>query len=190
MKLGRLSEKYESNGKPGIIANNRGDRGGKSYGLYQLAIKTGSLKEFVSKSRFKSELVLYRLGSAEFDHKWKELARDHRQEFIDDQHDYIKRVYFDPVRLRADRLGIPDTEAVNQVLWSTAVQHGVGWTRRKLTGLGGRTEEQVIKKIYYYRSYQFKHSNYYSKTASRKRIRDNVLKRFRNELAEALKLIK
>ena len=37
MELGKLSAAYESNGDPAIVSTGEGDRGGISYGAYQLA---------------------------------------------------------------------------------------------------------------------------------------------------------
>ena len=45
--LGDLSRLYESNGDPGCISNGWGDAGGKSYGMYQLASRMGSVNSYL-----------------------------------------------------------------------------------------------------------------------------------------------
>ena len=42
MELGKLSAAYESNGDPAIVSTGEGDRGGLSYGAYQLASNCGA----------------------------------------------------------------------------------------------------------------------------------------------------
>lgn len=203
-QLGSLSRRYESNGKPGSISTGVGDKGGKSYGMYQLSLDVGTLNDYVTKSIYKAQFTCtvdvhsnggkcppyagIVLGSKAFDTKWKQLAHDHPIEFAADQHQFIERVYYAPIRAYATSIGIPDTNAVNQVLWSTSVQHGQKWTKTIIHLCVGYNEVETIKKIYELRTSQFMNSAYYGSSASRKRVRDGVLNRFKKELKDALEL--
>ena len=51
--LGSLSAKFETSGRgPGTVSTGAGDPGGVSYGSYQMASKTGTVKRFVTQSNF------------------------------------------------------------------------------------------------------------------------------------------
>src|SRR5688572_25095226 len=52
-ELGALSAKYETGGRgPGTVSTGAGDRGGVSYGSYQMATKMGVPARFVSQQGF------------------------------------------------------------------------------------------------------------------------------------------
>ncbi|KNY28095.1 VWA domain-containing protein [Pseudobacteroides cellulosolvens] len=151
--IGILSEKYESRGAGGAacIANNPQDAGGKSYGAWQLASKTGSLDAFLKWLRDDlasnnndslqsvAESVYGKLSDAKaldngfgnnFDAAWKEIALNGYQDFLEIQSRYIKLKYYD----RADAAlknyyGFDISQrsrALRSVLFSTSVQHGTG----------------------------------------------------------------
>lgn len=188
--LGSLSAKYETSGRgPGMISTGYGDKGGMSYGSYQLASKAGSLNGYLKNSKFGSQFKGLRPNSPAFKQKWKQLAKSNPQAFHADQHNYIKKTHFDPMRSRANKLGIPNTNAVNQVLWSTSVQHGPGWKGIKRAWRPGMSESQFINNVYRQRAGQFQRSRYYNSNAKRRRVRSGVLNRFRNENRDALRLI-
>ena len=51
--LGKLSAKYETGGRgPGTVSTGAGDRGGVSYGSYQMASKLGVATRFVKQTGF------------------------------------------------------------------------------------------------------------------------------------------
>ena len=77
--LGDLSRLYESNGDPGCISNGWGDAGGKSYGMYQLASRMGSVNSYLGWCKragywFADYLMEHEVGSAGFDTAWSYLA--------------------------------------------------------------------------------------------------------------------
>ncbi len=189
MKLGALSARYESNGKPETISTGKGDKGGKSYGMYQFSLDTGSLSNYIAASQFKREFYGVVLGSVMFDSIWKTIAVREPRTFADDQHEYIKSVYYDPIRALADTLSIPNTEAVNQMIWSTSVQQGQGWISRVLRDVAGLPERELITSVYAKRTSQFQNSTYYNSSAPRRRVRDSVLNRYKSELKAVLQLI-
>lgn len=188
-QLGSLSRRYESNGKPGSISTGVGDKGGKSYGMYQLSLDMGSLSDYVNQSHYKAQFGGIKLGSDAFDTKWRSIAKLHPKEFADDQHQYIMNTYYSPVRAYGDTINIPDTNAVNQVIWSTSVQQGPKWAKHILELCATYNEVETIKKIYELRTAQFMNSAYYGSSASRKRVRDGVLNRYKSELKDALQMI-
>src|SRR3990167_4788365 len=122
--LGSVSQKYESgNAGPGMISSGRGDPGGVSYGTYQLASKTGTLNSFLRQSGYSKDFQGLSPGTSGFNQQWKKLAQDPK--FAEAQHSYIKRTHYDRMRTKDDQLEYPDTDAVNEALWSMGVQHGV-----------------------------------------------------------------
>ena len=132
--LGDLSAQYESNGDPGCIANNYGDAGGKSYGMYQFSSNAGTLEQYVewlcdNNWWFGQELRKYDLCSDEFDSAWKWLADTNYDDFKQSQHDFIKAYFYDPsVQTLADNYWHIEnhSEIMQDVIWSRAVQYGPG----------------------------------------------------------------
>lgn len=123
--LGDISRKYESgNHGPGTIVNNPQDPGGKSYGSFQFALKTGTLDLYIQNSKYKSKFKGLQLGSAQFDAVWKQLAVTDTVSFLEDQQAFIKKTHYDPVRLEADKYKWPHNTAINEAIFSLSVQHG------------------------------------------------------------------
>ncbi|RNC67730.1 MAG: LysM peptidoglycan-binding domain-containing protein [Desulfuromonadales bacterium] len=131
--LGKLSEKYETDGRgAGTVSSGVGDPGGVSYGCYQMTSKPGggTVKSFVSQANFawKAAFAVLVPGSADFTAKWKKLATAEPDAFRAAQHAYIKRTHFDvlvaTIRER-DNLDITGrSRALKDAVWSTSVQHG------------------------------------------------------------------
>jgi len=137
--LGDLSAKYESNGDPASVSSGDGDLGGRSYGCYQFASAMGIPQAFVAWAKEQTELfgdygaALTESGevnSDEFVEKWRELGNVDPLGFAQLQHDYTKQVYYDAaVTTLKDNLAIDinsRSEALQQVLWSRAVQYSAG----------------------------------------------------------------
>lgn len=119
--LGSISAKYESNSDWGRISTGVNDPGGKSYGAFQMAIKTGTLARFVKFSKQRG-LKKYRIGGKTFNREWKRLAKT--KEFQKEQMQFILKKHYNKLRIYATELGYPDNQAVNEVLFSMGVQHG------------------------------------------------------------------
>jgi LysM repeat protein len=131
--LGKLSERFETGGRgPGTVSTGKGDAGGASYGSYQMTSKPrgGTVKTFITSKGFPfaSNFADLLPGTAPFTGAWKKCASAQKDEFQSCQHDFIKRTHFDPLVakiLREDKLNIlTRSHAVQDVVWSTAVQHG------------------------------------------------------------------
>ena len=152
--LGSQSERYESNGNPGAINTSSAskDRGGWSYGSYQIATKVGTFKSWMSflanesngYTDFYNSLnnvggnAAATRGDVTFRNKWKELAKneDTATRFKQAQHDFIQRTHHDPaVRLITKDTGInvcdgSHSNGLQDTVWSTAVQFGPGGARK------------------------------------------------------------
>lgn len=120
--LGWMTREMEAGGKVDVISTGKGDFGGKSYGPYQLASKTGTLQKFVSSY---PEFKNLKPGSTEFDAKFKELST--RDDFVKAQEEFIKNQNFAPLEneLQSKGLNVKDRgEAVQELMFSIANQYG------------------------------------------------------------------
>lgn len=137
-QLGQTSALFETGGRgAGAISSGIGDFGGKSYGTYQLSSKVGTLQDFVKNGGYADKLTA-RAGSREFDEQWKALA-ENDPAFAQAQHDYIKRTHYDKAAESLKGAGIDLAgrgKAVQDMLWSTSVQFGVGNSAKGKGGAG------------------------------------------------------
>lgn len=159
--IGQTSKERESgSGGPGTINpyKTSEDYGGASYGTYQFASylpeKTPSGKarpsakgspvlSYLQGSRFKSMFDGLSPGTDAFDSKWREVASKYKDEFEKDQHDYVKRSYYDVMTSNLKRSGLDLTKfgpAVQDLVWSTAVQYGPGRIDLFTIPLKGKSE--------------------------------------------------
>lgn len=188
VKPGDVSAKYESGSSgPGTVSSGKGDPGGKSYGTHQLASKTGTLQKYLQTSKFKKEFEGLKPGSAEFDKKWKEIAKRDPEAFEDDQKKFIKKTHFDPVRSTATRVGLKSTRAINEALWSIGVQHGRAKTIVSDAAKAlpkGASEEDTVRQLYKSRT------EYVQGLKLPAATKKSVLNRYKNELKDVLRLIK
>lgn len=118
--LGQVVERFEGGHNPCAVVV---DGSGYSYGLYQMYSE-----DVVAKKYFKSyqEKLGIRgvLGSAIFNVSFIQQCKKNKSVFTDTQRNFIKKVIYVPIRLWADQQGIPRLAAVNEALFSIAVQHG------------------------------------------------------------------
>ena len=197
--LGSLSKRYESSGNPGTIANNSGDIGGASYGTYQIATNTGSMKNFMNYIQ-KSSPETYKAlsgkspGTQAFDTAWKQLAARDPQGFNKVQHDFIANQYYTPavsgVRKSTGLDVSKRPQAVQDALWSTAVQHGVGGANNIFKAAGitpMMSDAEIIRRVYAERGAN--NGMKYFKSSS-PQIRSGVVNRFRKEQQDALNMLR
>ena len=162
-ELGSLSRKYESNGNPGLVSSGKGDHGGRSYGAYQFSSKTGSAAAFTrwlsaNHPDLARDLAGKQPDTAAFDAAWKKTASRDSAGFLSAQHDYIKHSFYDPAASAVKKSTGLDvgqrSHALQDVLWSTAVQHGQGGANSVFkTALAGRdpstlSDKQIIDAVY------------------------------------------
>jgi glucan-binding YG repeat protein len=143
--LGELSAHYESNGDPGCISDGS-DAGGKSYGMYMLASNAGTPWRFFQWCKASSDAYYQYVGvaldaayyaggagyGAKFDATWRRLAQEDPTAFAHVQWDFIRTDFY-VASLRKIEEAAPDFDisrysiALRNVIWSRAVQHGVGY---------------------------------------------------------------
>jgi hypothetical protein len=206
--LGKLSEKYETGGRgPGTVSSGVGDPGGASYGSYQMTSRNGgTVARFIAQPEFpwRDEFQGLEPGSAEFTAKWKEIASTHPEEFQETQHAYIKKTFFDALVAKIkteDDLDVTSrSHTVQDVIWSTAVQHGANTlvVHRALETLrGGGTldlddsefDRKLIEAIYAERSRKNAQGKLVYFTRSSDAMQEGVARRFVEEKRDALQML-
>lgn len=129
--LGALSERYESGGRgPGTISAGLRDPGGVSYGIYQLASKTGTVAAFIDAEGkpWAGEFAGKAPGTQAFSAAWKAVALRVPEAFAAAQHAFIERTHYRPaVEAVREQTGLDLStchRAVRDAVWSCSVQHG------------------------------------------------------------------
>ena len=184
--LGNLSKKYESNGNIATIGNIVGDHGGKSYGVYQIASGTGTLKSFKGWLKVKNNNMYNRLcNTGNFDNAWVTLSSQEPKKFFKLQHDFITETHYMPVIEAYPKLN-ERSKALKEVIFSLSIQHGSGGAINLLKNIDINSgDREVIEQIYAERS---KVNIYFtSQTATTKQA---LINRFRSEKQDALNLLK
>lgn len=176
--LGSLSAKYES-GKKGSEAVGWDSTGGTSYGKYQIASKTGTMDKFLKYAEKANPEVAARLRAAgpadggkdgAFAKEWKKLAAEGKMGDL--EHEFIQKSHYDPAMasLKGNKSltnMINSSAALQDVMWSTSVQHGAGNAKKGSGAAGifnkvykeGMSEEDLIKAVYAERGTKFGRSS-------------------------------
>jgi LysM repeat protein len=203
IELGGLSAKYETGGRgPGTVSTGSGDPGGVSYGSYQMATKTGTVKRFVSQADFPWSKDFENLipGTAPFTTVWKQIAIAEAIAFQGAQHEFIKRTHYDPLvtktLIEAELDVNKRSRALQDVVWSTSVQHGGGSSivRNALATIDPDQsrddfDESLIRAIYAERGRRRADGKLAWFAKSSTGVQAGVAKRFLNELSDALKML-
>jgi hypothetical protein len=202
---GNLSATYESGGDSSAIGYD--PKGGTSYGLYQIASNTGTMDRFMKFLDAKAPDIAQRLASAgpsntggksgSMPQTWKQVAADQGKRFEDLQHEFIRESHYEPAAKSISMASGLDvaakSQALREVLWSTAVQHGAhGATEIFVTaadnlqakGVNATTQNfdrSMIDEVYKLRSGQF--------GGQGTRIRAAVQSRLQNEKATAVAML-
>lgn len=199
--LGKVSERYESNGNPSAIGFDT--TGGWSWGAYQIATKVGTFKNYMTfcKQRYPdihSELEsvggnsAYTAGgkTSPAATKWKEL-KDHPN-FVASQHDFIQATHFDKMVAKikkATGLDICDGThcyGLQDAIWSISVQHGPGSSipKKGIAAAGPDANDcDIINAIYDERD---RVDVYFKRSTPG--VKAGVAKRFKRERADCLAL--
>ncbi|KTD42347.1 DUF6531 domain-containing protein [Legionella quateirensis] len=136
--LGRLSMKEETGfevekylNASARVSDGKNDKGGISYGAYQLSSEANIVQDFLRKegSPWKKEFKGLNPGkSGAFGAKWREIAASYGHDFFMAQHAYIERTHYTKVKnYLMENTGLDiDTQpkAVRESIWSASVQHG------------------------------------------------------------------
>lgn len=202
-ELGALSAKYETGGRgPGVVSTGKGDLGGVSYGSYQMSSTMGTAGRFVTQADFPfcDEFKGLKPGSPPFTAKWKAIAAAQADAFQKCQHDFIKKLLFDPLVskiLRDDGLDVnARPHAVQDVVWSTAVQHGgnTSIVHKAIVALNLDFEDpdfdrRFISAVYAERGRKKPNGALVYFSSSSSDVQKGVAKRFVNEERDALKML-
>lgn len=124
--FGKVAAYFESGGNAGTVSSGKGDHGGKSYGTFQLASKTGTLQNFLRSSGYGSQFAGMQVGSKEFDAKWKALAKSDPN-FAKAQQEFGVKTHFAPQTRKLSGAGIDLSKrgaGVQEAIMSTANQYG------------------------------------------------------------------
>jgi TP901 family phage tail tape measure protein len=199
-ELGALSRHFESRGDAGAIGWD--STGGESYGQYQIASKTGTMKNFLNylaKNHPEMSKPLEaaggiqgaEAGTAQFKEAFKQLAKQNPEGFAGAQHDFIKSTHYDPLVRKLQKEGLDVTgrsKALQDVIWSTAVAHGggtnvvekaLGRMGKTTAGAGSVSDEELIKAIYAERKTRY--------GSSTERVQAAVQNRYNSEQTMALR---
>lgn len=207
--LGSLSSKYETGGRgPGTVSSGIGDAGGVSYGSYQMTSrpKGGTAARFVAAGAFlwRDRFASMQPGTPEFSAAWRALASEAPEAFFEAQHAFIKRTHFDPLvakTLTEDGLDVTvRSPAVQDAVWSTAVQHGPNTpvVHRAILAAGGapslhpverERDRRLIVAIYAERCRRSAAGNLVYFARNSRAVQDGVARRFRDEERDALALL-
>ena len=201
--LGILSAKYETGGRgPGTVSTGKGDRGGVSYGSYQMASKLGVPRSFVTQSGFAwlADFKGLVQGTPPFSTCWKRIAQADPDAFHEAQHAFIKKTHYDVLCakvLAEDKVDVNSrSRALQNVVWSTAVQHGgkcsiVHKACRKVAVAPDDPgyDEALIRAIYAERGKPGASGGLAYFSGSSKDMQKGVANRFKSELRDALAML-
>ena len=198
--LDSLSAKYESNGKSSTISTGIGDHGGKSYGRYQMTF--GTVTSFLNNLPPAIRLDLFgnaRPQDPEFDEIWRNAVKRTPTQFAQLEYDFIKATHYQPMYEKLAAIvslilyECLKSQALNCVLWSTAVQHGVNSQIPYLTRPQTQKDNPVefwIRGIYAERGAKYADGTMVHFKSSSPQMQAGVAKRYENELKDALAMLK
>ena len=189
-KIGTISSKYESRGDSSAVGYD--STGGLSYGKYQIATRTGTLREFLkfcdADGSEAGQIVARAMRQSPGKATWKMLAKKGLVQDL--EYRFIKSSHYDALlnRLRKSHPDlvsrIESNKALQEMAWSTAVQHGAGGAAsifRKEWGDGKRPLDQFVTGVYKLRGTKF--------PSSTARVRAAVHRRFQDESRQVLALL-
>jgi len=188
-ELGSLSAKYESGGR-GSNAVGFDEKGGTSYGKFQIATRTGTMDKFMDYAKENNPALYERLKAAgpadsgkngKFAQEWQGSVADGTMG--DTERGFIKKSHFDPafqgIRDAGLRDQISGSKTMQDVLMSTAVQHGGEGAAGIMNKVyqPGMSQEDLLKAVYDERSKRF--------SGSSAAVQASVANRFTDEQAQA-----
>ena len=188
--LGFISGEFESGGNPGVIAK---DNIGYAYGAWQINSRVGGLRDFIrdieTDERF-ARLAELKIDSPEFQDEWARVAKNYPDAFLEKQHEFIEKTKFKPVLYYARSAGLNTTNrAVQEVLWSQAVQHGFDGNKKiidatvKKVGKSSSADE-IVRALYEARS------NYVNGLSTLDdSLKANIINRYKRESAKAFGIV-
>lgn len=202
--LGCLSKQFESGLDKSVetVSSGKGDPGGVSYGIYQMASKVkGEVSHkstagvFVAK-HYPKDFGNLMPGSAEFSAVWKKVSQREAERFAGMQHQFIQATHFDPkVKALLDSTGVDINQRsrpLQDAVWSTCVQHGkaldILTKAFNSAGNAKASDKQLIEAIYKVRTAFVAHLRDNAKNPGDRKTFENIIaNRYPQELKNALK---
>lgn len=190
-QIGDTSRKYEvGSGGPTTVSSGKGDRGGVSYGTYQLSSKTGTCAAFVKRMGYTQYFGLNDPGSIKFSALWKK-APEYYPNFGADQHEFIRLTHYQSQIDLLKKNGIDLSKrgpAVQDSVWSTSVQFG-GGTSLIIKVLSGKnvskmSDADIVSAI---QDYKIANNSALFKSSS-DAVRASTSNRAKSEKADLIKL--
>ncbi|MFW5735021.1 MAG: hypothetical protein ACOCWR_08185, partial [Oceanidesulfovibrio sp.] len=189
--LGTLTAKFES-GKEGVAAIGYDRMGGTSYGKYQLSSRAGTMSRFIDYLKTEEPAWAERLENAgpantrsrrgAMPTEWRAIAAESPDRFEALQEKFILKTSYKPaleaIKTSA-RIDVAQlSHAVQEVLHSTAVQHGANGAARifsraaNIAGSPGEPgfEKKLIEAVYDRRKRNFGGSTHEVRTAVKARL--------------------
>jgi len=201
-ELSSLAARFES-GELGCAAIGYDQVGGTSYGLYQIASKPGTMERFIDFLEQNAPDLGQKLRSAgpantgskegPMPDVWRAIAAEEPKRFADLQKSFIEQTHFEPAVKKFKELTGLDvksmSQAVQEVLWSTAVQHGATGGANLFAEASDKAgnpdsdgfEFRLIEQVYAERSGRF--------NSSTQRVQNAVQNRFLAEKQLALLML-
>ncbi len=190
-EIGSLSAHFESGEKgPDVIGYDY--NGGTSYGTYQISSRTGTMKHFIEYLSEQAPDMANKLKAAgpantggragRMPEVWKKITAEDPARFSKLQYDFIEKSHYLPaVQEISEKTGLDVSKgpkALQEVLWSTAVQHGPNGAARifqRAIGCakakdGGVQLAKLIGTVYDMRAGQFGSSGPETRAAARNRF--------------------
>ena len=204
-KIGDTIAAKES-GSEGVMAIGYDRTGGTSYGKWQLSSKTGSYEEWLQlleKRGGESAAIAQRLrasgatntGSKKGAHvdAYLREAAAHKELFEETQRESLLKNNYNPAlkRIKSQELQgmIGNDAALQEMLFSTAVQHGGGGAAKIFNTVykQGMSREDLIRAVYAERGGKFESSTAQVQASVRNRFRDeqNIILGMSKELPQA-----
>ena len=207
--VGSLSQEFESNGDPAAIGFD--NAGGHSYGLYQIATRSGTMKEYLeylsnhpnpAYKNFAEALdnaggnygALNR--TSDFENAWKKLAQD--PEFSSSQSEFIGKNRYNKIVDRIQDIQGLDLQkrhpVVKDVIRSMAVQHGqaqipIHNALGTNSNISSWSDEEIINALYDART-DYMASIQYTDPSDLKKQQNIIHKRYPKERKRALEALK
>lgn len=137
--FGYIAAKYESNMDPGAIGDHPDDKGGVSFGMFQLSSNMGSLASFMIWLQGQNTTIYNILNNAKivdgntygtnYRTAWGNIANNYYEEFYRLQLKYVKGEYYDGFIRVANNNNFDVSKIVNyystrNMIFSTSIQHG------------------------------------------------------------------
>ena len=174
-ELGSVVEKYEGARDPCAVGYE--PNGSLSYGLYQF---NGMMMELFVNENEGLKLPSHLTG-AELYGWYRVKCAENPEGYAKAQRVFARKYWFKPVRKYADQLGIPHGVAINEALFSLAIQHG-GY--RKILKMAGKYTSRTdwLANLY------VKRMGYVMGLSLPDRVKASLWERYRSEFRDVINL--